>query len=225
MSIALSWSSGKDSAWTLHRLREQGADVSVLVTTVNEKYQRVAMHAVRQQLLRVQSEVAGVPLIELPIPYPCTNEQYEAAMRGLVGQLRADGIEHMAFGDLFLEDIRQYRVDRLQGSGIEPLFPLWQLPTDTLAREMIDAGLKAVLTTVDPEQLSPEFCGRYFDHHLLAQLPQAVDPCGENGEFHSFVFDGPMFSRPLEIDIGEVIERDGFYFCDVLPASLESCAQ
>lgn len=220
---ALSWSSGKDSAWTLYALQQQGAAVDLLVTTVNEQFERVAMHAVRQRLLQAQAESAGIPLIEVPIPFPCSNEQYETAMQGLVRQLQGQGIERMAFGDLYLEDIRQYRVDRLRGTGIEPVFPLWQQPTDQLARQMIDGDLKAVLTAVDPKQLAPEFCGRYYDGSLLMDLPRGVDPCGENGEFHSFVFDGPMFGKPIEIEIGEVVERDGFYFCDVLPRSMAEC--
>jgi len=220
---ALSWSSGKDSAWTLYTLKQQGANVVALVTTVNEQFERVAMHAVRRQLLQAQAAVAGIPLIEVSIPYPCSNEQYEAAMRGLVEQLQQQGVERMAFGDLYLEDIRSYREDRLQGTGIEPVFPLWQQPTDQLAQQMIDGGLKAVLTAVDPKQLAPEFCGRYFDASLLKDLPEGIDPCGENGEFHSFVFDGPMFSKPVEVEIGEVIERDGFYFCDVLPRTMAEC--
>lgn len=207
----------------MHVLQQQGANVAALVTTVNEQFERVAMHAVRRQLLQAQAEATGIALIEVPIPYPCSNEQYETAMRGLVEQLQQQGIGQMAFGDLYLEDIRRYREDRLQGTGIEPVFPLWQLPTDQLAQQMIDGGLKAVLTAVDPKQLAPEFCGRYFDASLLEALPNGVDPCGENGEFHSFVFDGPMFSKPVEIEVGEVIKRDGFYFCDVLPRAVAEC--
>lgn len=223
IKTALSWSSGKDSAWALHTLQQQGVDVATLVTTVNEQFERVAMHAVRQQLLRAQAEAVGIPLIEVPIPYPCSNEQYEVAMKGLIEQLQQQGVRRMAFGDLYLEDIRQYRIDRLQDTGIEPVFPLWHLPTDQLAKQMIDGRLKAVLTAVDPKQLASEFCGRYFDTSLLKELPQGVDPCGENGEFHSFVFDGPMFSKPVEVEIGEVVERDGFYFCDVLPRTMAEC--
>ena len=216
--VALSWSSGKDSAWTLHRLRADPAvEVVTLVTTVNAEFARVAMHAVRVELLRAQAAAAGVPLIEVPIPHPCSNAEYEQCMRALIERLRAEHIEHMAFGDLFLADIRTYRERQLQGTGIQPLFPLWQMPTFTLATDMIAAGLKAVLTCVDPRRLAPEFCGRQFDAGLLAALPADVDPCGEHGEFHSFAYAGPMFRQTLAIETGETVERDGFVFTDVRP--------
>ena len=215
--IALSWSSGKDSAWTLHKLNQQGEhEIVVLVTTVNQQFDRVAMHAVRQQLLVKQAEAVGLPLIEVPIPYPCSNEQYERAMSGLVQRLKKMDIVFMAFGDLFLEDIRRYREDRLEGTGIRPLFPLWQIPTDELASSMIADGLEAVITCVNPKQLPAEFSGRGFTRSLLQELPQGVDPCGENGEFHSFVYNGPMFRYAVDIEIGETVERDGFVYTDVL---------
>lgn len=214
--IALSWSSGKDSAWALHTLQQQGEhEVVVLVTTVNETFERVAMHAVRRRLLHAQADALGIPVVEVPIPYPCSNEQYDSAMSSLVAQLQEMEISHMAFGDLYLRDVRQYREQRLQGTGITPLFPLWGQPTGPLARTMIDEGLQAVITCVDPEQLAEEFSGRLFDHRLLQQLPDSADPCGENGEFHSFVFDGPMFRQALDIEIGDRVKRDGFCFTDV----------
>jgi uncharacterized protein (TIGR00290 family) len=214
--VALSWSSGKDSAWTLHRLRQDpGIEVAALVTTVNEAFNRVAMHAVRQELLHAQAEAAGLPLIEVPIPYPCSNANYESRMRALIERLYDERIERMAFGDLYLADIRAYREQQLQGTGIAPLFPLWNEPTAALARSMIAGGLKAVLTCVDPKQLAPEFCGREFNADLLDALPVGVDPCGENGEFHSFACAGPMFRAPIAVEIGETIERDGFVFTDL----------
>jgi len=213
----LAWSSGKDSAWSLHVLREQGeVEVVGLLTTINQAYDRVAMHAVRVELLRAQAEAAGLPLWPVPIPFPCSNEQYEAAMAEALSRARRDGITAMAFGDLFLEDIRRYREERMQGTGIAPLFPLWGRPTGALAREMIEAGLRARLTCVDPRQLAATFAGRDFDDALLADLPPSVDPCGERGEFHTFAYAGPMFSRPVPVTSGEVVERDGFVFADLL---------
>ncbi len=213
----LSWSSGKDSAWALHILRQRAEhDVVALLTTVNEPAERVAMHAVRRSLLRAQAEAAGLPVWEALIPSPCSNEQYEAVMRGVVERAQAEGITHVAFGDLFLEDIRAYRERQLSGTGIEPVFPLWQEPTDQLARTMIAAGLRAHVTCVDPRQLDARFAGRAYDSAFLAELPDGVDPCGENGEFHSFVSAGPMFREALSVRVGEVVERDGFVFADVL---------
>lgn len=222
--VALSWSSGKDSAWTLHRLRQDpGIEVAALVTTVNAEFNRVAMHAVRQELLHAQAEAAGLPLIEVPIPHPCSNADYESRMRALIERLRGERIERMAFGDLYLPDIRAYREQQLQGTGIAPLFPLWNEQTAALARSMIAGGLRAVLTCVDPKQLAPEFCGRRFDADLLDALPAGVDPCGENGEFHSFACAGPMFRAPIAVEIGEIVERDGFVFTDLCrPRSRES---
>lgn len=219
MKILLSWSSGKDSAWALHVLRQRGeVEVVGLLTTVNEVYHRVAMHAVRVDLLRAQAEAVGLPLWEVPIPSPCSNEAYETAMAGAMGRAKAEGITAVAFGDLFLEDVRRYREERLQGTGISPLFPVWGMPTDALAREMVGAGLRAYLTCVDPRQLSRDFAGRAYDAALLADLPASVDPCGERGEFHTFACAGPMFRRPVPVQPGEVVEREGFVFADLLPA-------
>ncbi len=217
--VLLSWSSGKDSAWALHVLRrDPGLEVVGLLTTVNETFERVAMHAVRETLLERQAEAAGLPLWKIPLPNPCPNEIYEEIMGRVVARARDEGVQAMAFGDLFLEDIRAYRVRQLEGSGIEPLFPLWERPTDALAREMVEAGLRATLTCVDPRQLDRSFAGRTFDSALLAELPDGVDPCGENGEFHSFAHAGPMFSAPVAVETGAVLERDGFVFADLLPA-------
>jgi len=214
----LAWSSGKDSAWSLHVLRQQGGvEVAGLLTTVNESFGRVAMHAVRRELLEAQARVAGVPLRVVPIPYPCPNDVYEAAMAGALAEARAAGIEAVAFGDLFLEDIRRYREERMGPTGLRPLFPLWGRPTRALAEEMIDGGLRARLTCVDPRALDASFAGRAFDHDLLAALPPEVDPCGERGEFHTFAWDGPMFREPVAVSVGEVVHRDGFVFADLLP--------
>jgi len=214
----LSWSSGKDSAWALHALRQQArVEVVGLLTTINETHDRVAMHAVRSELLRLQAAAAGLPLHTVNIPSPCSNEQYEAAMSLVVQRAQAAGVTVMAFGDLFLEDIRRYRVEKLAGTGIEPLFPIWGIPTDRLARDMIAGGLRARITCVDPKQLAPSFVAREFDSALLAELPASVDPCGERGEFHSFAYAGPMFDAPIAIQSGEVVTRDGFVFADLLP--------
>jgi len=212
----LSWSSGKDSAWALHVLRQRDEyDVVGLVTTINEVADRVAMHAVRTELLAAQAEAAGLPLWPVPIPSPCSNAQYEHAMSGLIARAQAEGIGAFAFGDLFLADIRAYRERQLADTGIAPLFPLWLQPTNALARDMIEGGLRAVLTCVDPKQLAARFAGRMFDQRLLAELPPAVDPCGENGEFHTFAWGGPMFRRDIAVQVGEVVDRDGFVFADV----------
>jgi len=214
----MAWSSGKDSAWALHVLRQRG-DVEVvgLLTTINAAADRVAMHAVRSELLRAQADAVGLPLWPVPIPSPCSNEEYEAAMAAAVGRAREAGIGAMAFGDLFLEDVRRYREDNLRGSGIEPLFPIWGTPTDTLSVRMLAAGLRARLTCVDPRKLDARFAGREYDGTLLAELPPSVDPCGENGEFHTFAYDGPMFARPVPLHAGEVVTRDGFVFADLTP--------
>jgi uncharacterized protein (TIGR00290 family) len=214
----LSWSSGKDSAWALHALRQM-PDIEVvgLLTTVNEAADRVAMHAVRSELLRAQAAAVGLPLHAVGIPWPCSNTQYETAMAAAIARAKADQVTVMAFGDLFLEDIRSYRIDKLAGTGIEPIFPIWGIPTDRLAREMIAGGLRARLSCVDPKQLEARFVGREFDAALLAELPSSVDPCGERGEFHTFAYDGPMFQSPVEIRNGEVVLRDGFAFADLLP--------
>jgi uncharacterized protein (TIGR00290 family) len=218
--VLLSWSSGKDAAWTLHTLRKAG-DVQVvgLLTTFNAAFDRAAMHAVRRVLVEAQAEAAGLPLISAPIPWPCSNEAYEAAMRQAQDQARAQlSVTHVAFGDLFLEDVRRYREERMEGTGITPLFPLWGQPAAALAREMVEAGLKAHITCVDPRHLDPSFAGRAFDHTLLDDLPAGIDPCGERGEFHSFAWDGAMFRRPVPVEVGEVVEREGFWFADLLPA-------
>jgi uncharacterized protein (TIGR00290 family) len=212
----LSWSSGKDSAWALHVLRsDPELEVVGLLTTINEQFARVAMHAVRVELLRAQAAAVGLPLLEVGLPWPCSNEQYEAVMTSAIAQARASGITVMAFGDLFLDDIREYRVKKLEGTGMRPVFPLWGLPTDRLARTMVDGGLRARLTCVDPRKLPPSFAGRDFDAELLADLPADIDPCGERGEFHSFAYAGPMFRQPLAVQTGEVVERDGFVFADL----------
>jgi uncharacterized protein (TIGR00290 family) len=215
----LSWSSGKDSAWTLHVLRQRAeVDVVALLTTVNQVHDRVAMHAVRTELLRAQAEAAGVPLWTVPIPSPCSNAEYEAAMAAALRRARDAGITVMAFGDLFLEDIRRYREEKLAGAGLQPVFPIWGAATRTLAREMIAGGLRARLTCVDPKQLAPAFAGREFDSTLLDELPASVDPCGERGEFHTFAYDGPMFGRPVALRGGDTVTRDGFVFADLVPA-------
>jgi uncharacterized protein (TIGR00290 family) len=212
----LSWSSGKDGAWALDALRRRG-DVEVvgLLTTIDEAANRVAMHAVRSELLRAQADAAGLPLWPVTIPWPCSNEAYEAAMREVVDRARAESITVMAFGDLFLEDIRRYREDKLAGTGLSPVFPLWGMPTDALARDMIAGGLRARLTCVDPKQLAPSFAGRDFDASLLVDLPASADPCGENGEFHTFAYAGPMFARSIPITTGEIVEDGGFVRADL----------
>lgn len=217
-TVLVSWSTGKDSAWSLHRLRQQAhIEVVGLFCTVNKQFQRTAMHAVRLELLRMQAFQAGLPLEILEIPYPCSNAEYATIMRDFVDKARERGIRHFAFGDLFLEDIREYRVNQLKSTGIEPLFPLWREPTKQLASEMIRGGLKAVVTCIDPKALDKSFAGREFDEDFLRDLPASVDPCGENGEFHSFVFEGPMFKNSIPVEVGDTVERDGFFFADVIP--------
>lgn len=215
--ILVSWSTGKDSAWMLHLLNQQhpGA-VAGLLTTTNEAFDRVAMHAVRRELLDAQARAAGLPLHVVPLPWPCSNEQYESIMRTAIDGFVAGGFTHVAFGDLFLEDVRRYREDRLSGTGLEPLFPLWKTrPTRDLAHDMIDAGLRARLTCVDPRKLDRSFAGREFNTQLLADLPDGIDPCGENGEFHSFAYAGPMFAEEIGLTTGETVDRDGFVFSDL----------
>ena len=217
MKTLLSWSSGKDSAWTLHILRgTPGVEVVGLLTTINEAHGRVAMHAVREELLEAQAEAAGLPLWKVHIPDGCSNERYEQSMRQVVQRALGEGIEAIAFGDLFLEDIRAYREKQMSGTGIKPLFPIWGTPTPQLAREMIAAGLQARLTCVDPRVLEGSFAGRAFDAALLDALPAGVDPCGERGEFHTFAWSGPMFARPVPVQVGMVVERGGFVFADLL---------
>lgn len=214
----LSWSSGKDSAMALHELRAAG-DVEVvgLLTTLNASAQRVAMHAVRRELLEAQAAAVGLPVHVVELPWPCSNEAYEALMAEAVQAAVGQGVESMAFGDLFLEDVRAYRERKLEGTGITPLFPLWQRPTHELAAEIVARGIRAVLTCVDPAQAPGELAGRWYDADLLASLPTAVDPCGERGEFHTFVVDSPEFAAPLSVEVGQVVERDGFVFADVVP--------
>jgi len=218
----LSWSSGKDSAWALHALRRADVPVVGLLTTINQAFDRVAMHAVRRSLLDAQARSIGIPLWPVPLPWPCSNEDYERIMADVCRQAKAEGIECVAFGDLFLPEVRAYRERQLEGTGLTPLFPLWELPTDALAREMLAGGLKARITCVDPKVLPPTFAGREFDQALLADLPAGVDPCGEKGEFHTFAYGGPMFREPIPISSGEVVERDGFVFADLF---LEERAQ
>jgi len=214
----LSWSSGKDSAWTLHTLRsDERYEVAGLVTTINESADRVAMHAVRTELLRTQARAARLPLWELAIPSPCSNEQYESVLRAAIARAEEEAIDCFAFGDLFLEDIRAYREKQLAATKLTPIFPLWGRDTRELAREMISGGLRARITCVDPRALSASFAGREFDQALLNDLPADVDPCGERGEFHTFAYCGPMFAAPLSIASGVVVERDGFVFADLLP--------
>ncbi|HET8559245.1 MAG TPA: hypothetical protein VFL69_01880 [Marmoricola sp.] len=214
----LSWSSGKDSTLALAVLREDpSVEVVGLLTTVNEDADRVAMHAVRRSLLEAQAAALGLPLHVVPIPQACRNETYEQRMSAAVDAARADGVTRMAFGDLFLADVRAYREQMLAPTGIEALFPLWGRDTAGLAREMLDRGVRATLTCVDPRQLDAGFAGRAYDASLLAALPRGVDPCGENGEFHTFVHDGPGFAQPLAVRAGEVVERDGFVFADLVP--------
>ncbi len=214
----LSWSSGKDSAYALAALRES-RDMYVvgLVTTINAQAGRVAMHAVREQLVDLQAEAVGLPVWKVAIPSPCSNDAYDAAMAQVIARARDEGISNMAFGDLFLADIRAYREEQLAGTGITPLFPLWGRDTTVLAREMTSAGVRATLTCVDPRQLDPAFAGQRFDDSLLDRLPRSCDPCGERGEFHTFAWDGPEFVHPVPVTVGEVVERDGFIFADLQP--------
>jgi uncharacterized protein (TIGR00290 family) len=219
--ILISWSSGKDSAWALQLLRRQEKyEIAGLITTLNSAFDRVAMHSTRRALVEMQAAAAGLPLTAIPLPWPCSNAEYERIMREVCERAVRQGVTAIAFGDLFLADIRAYRERQLQDTGLEPLFPLWQMPTPGLAREMIEAGLRARLVCVDPAKLAPEFVGREFDEQLLADLPPGADPCGENGEFHSFVYAGPMFDREIPVVRGERVERDGFWFCDVMPAEV-----
>jgi uncharacterized protein (TIGR00290 family) len=229
--ILLSWSGGKDSAWALHLLRTQGDyEVVALLTTINQQFNRVAMHGFRESLLDLQAEAAGLPIWKVPLPWPCSNEAYEEAMSAACQRAVDEGLHGIAFGDLFLEDIRAYRVEKLASTGLVPIFPCWGLPTDELARTMIANGLRAHLTCVDPRQLDATFAGREFNAQLLADLPSQVDPCGERGEFHTFVSAGPMFtnlvaaplsqpasSRSIAVRVGETVERDGFCYADLLP--------
>ena len=217
MKILVSWSSGKDSAWALHVLRQKnGGEVGGLLTSLNETVGRVSMHGVREEILRAQADAAGLPLFTIPLPWPCTNEVYETRLRDAVERAVAAGFTHVAFGDLFLADVRKYREDRLAGTGLTPLFPLWGLPTPQLARAMIAGGLCARLSTIDPRVMARGLAGAEFDEALLARLPASVDPCGENGEFHTCVTAGPMFSRSIDVVVGAAVEREGFVYRDLL---------
>ncbi|HEX5235477.1 MAG TPA: ATP-binding protein [Silvibacterium sp.] len=212
----ISWSSGKDSAWTLHRMRQVGEyEIAGLLTTMNAGFDRVAMHGTRRTLLEAQAEAVELPLRVVPLPWPCSNEHYEAAMREACAQAVADGVEAIAFGDLFLEDVRRYREEKLAGTGLSPVFPLWGLPTGLLVREMLACGLRARIVCVDPKKLAREFAGRDLDESVLAEMGVDVDPCAERGEFHTVAYAGPMFRYPIAVESGEVVERDGFVFADV----------
>lgn len=213
--VLLSWSSGKDSAWTLHLLRSQpDIELVALMTTLNTEFQRVAMHGTRRSVLEAQAAAAELPLWIAPLPWPCSNEIYEQRMTEICNRAIAERIDAIAFGDLFLTDIRAYREAQLKPTGLEPLFPLWEIPTDALARDMIAGGLRAKLACVDEKQLPASFAGRDFDASLLNELPPETDPCGERGEFHTCVYDGPMFTAPLPLQAGEVVHRDGFVYAD-----------
>ena len=217
MTTLLSWSSGKDSAWALHVLRERGVEVSGLLTTVTADYDRVSMHGVRVELLRAQAEAVGLELWEAQIPAPCPNEIYEQVMARALDDARARGVTSVAFGDLYLEDIRRYREERLAPTGLAPLFPLWGRDTTELAREMVAGGCRAYLVCVDPKQCPRELAGAAYDAELLARLPAEVDPCGENGEFHTFVYDGPPFNHAVAFTKGQRETRDGFACLDLIP--------
>jgi uncharacterized protein (TIGR00290 family) len=213
----IAWSSGKDSAWALHEVRARGEyEIVGALTTVTETFGRVSMHGVREELLAAQLDAAELVPMTVPIPYPCPNEIYEVRMSEALAQARAGGVTHVIFGDLFLEDVRAYREQKLAGTGIAPVFPLWERPTAALAREMVDAGVETYLTSIDLKQLPLAFAGRRLDHVLLAELPAGTDPCGERGEFHTFVAGGPMLKRRIAVRVGDVVERDGFAFADLV---------
>lgn len=212
----LSWSSGKDSAWSLHLLRQQNEyEIVGLLTTFNQAANRVAMHAVRRSLVEAQAKAAGIPLWAVDLPWPCSNAGYEGIMKETCQAAVQAGIGYIAFGDLFLTDIRAYREKQLENSGLQPIFPVWGMLTGELARSMIKSGVRAKLTCVDPKLLAPEFVGREFDEQLLSDLPPEIDPCGENGEFHTCVYAGPMFQHDLSVAVGEIVSRDGFAFADL----------
>lgn len=223
--ILLSWSSGKDSAWSLYVLRQKREyQLAGLLTTFNQEADRVAMHAVRRSLVEAQAAAVGLPLWAVPLPWPCSNKQYESLMAETCAKAVAAGIEGIAFGDLFLEDVRAYRIKQMTGTGLEPLFPVWGIPTTELAREMVASGLKAILTCVDTRKLGAGFAGRQFDKQFLSTLPEGVDPCGERGEFHSFVYAGPMFDWEISVVPGESMLRDHFAFADLIAANVPAAA-
>jgi len=216
--VLLSWSSGKDCAWALHVLRQDpSTEIVGLLTTFNEAVDRVAMHAVRRTLVDAQAAAVGLPLWAIPLPWPCSNEAYEERMAAAIRRAQDEEVTHVAFGDLFLEDVRDYRIRQMDGTGITPIFPLWGSSDDTpaLSRRMLAAGLRAILTCVDPAQLSEHFVGRAYDEALLADLPPGVDPCGERGEFHTFCHGGPMFAGEIDVQVGDIVRRDGFCFADL----------
>jgi len=215
--VLISWSSGKDSAWALHLVRQQGEyEIVGLLTTLNTEFDRVAMHGTRRSVLEAQAKAAQLPLWTVPLPWPCSNETYERQMRDACARAVQEGVDAVAFGDLFLADVRAYREAQLSGTGLEPLFPLWGLPTASLAPQMLAAGIRAKLSCVDSRQLLPSFAGREFDSALLRDLPAEVDPCGERGEFHTCVYAGPMFTAPLPLQAGEIVHRDGFAYADFI---------
>ena len=212
----LSWSSGKDSAWSLYLLRQQNEyEIVGLLTTFNQAANRVAMHAVRRSLVEAQAKAAGIPLWDVDLPWPCSNADYERIMKEKCKDAVQAGIEYIAFGDLFLTDIRAYREKQLENSGLQPIFPIWGTPTRALARSMIKSGVRAKITCVDLKLLAPEFVGREFDEQLLSEFPSDIDPCGENGEFHTFIYAGPMFQHDLSVEVGEIVSREGFVFADL----------
>lgn len=215
----LSWSGGKDSAWALHLLRQDPRyHVAALLTTLNEQFARVAIHGYREELLDRQAAAVDLPIWKVPLPYPCTNAEYESRMQTVCERAMREGFEAVAFGDLFLEDIRAYRIKQLAGTSLEPIFPVWGIPTDQLARQMVAAGLRARITCLDPKQLPASFCGRVFDASFLNDLPSGVDPCGERGEFHSFACAGPMFSQPIAVEHTHIVEREGFVYGELILA-------
>lgn len=217
--VLISWSSGKDSAWLLHTLQQDPSiEIVGLFSTANEEFERVAMHAVRMQLVEMQAEAAGLPLEWVMIPNPCDNETYSSIMKNFMKTVVQRKIDAIAFGDLFLEDVRDYRINNMEGTGVEPIFPIFGSDTHSLCQEMIASGLKAQLTCIDPKKIPEALAGHAFNRELISKLPNGVDPCGEFGEFHSFAFDGPMFNKPIAITVGETVERDGYFFTDLHPA-------
>ncbi len=212
----LSWSSGKDSAMALHRiLRSKDFEIVCLLTTITDRFHRISMHGVREELLDAQAQSVGYPIQKVVIPYPCSNQVYEERMANFLSGWKTKGVRHVIFGDLFLEDIRNYREQKLSQIDMTPVFPLWGEDTAELAREMLKVGFRAVVTCVDPKRLEPKFAGHLFDETFLRNIPPGVDPCGENGEFHTFVYDGPIFNQPISVKVGETVTRDGFTFTDL----------
>lgn len=213
----VSWSSGKDCAFSLWSVRQAGdLEITGLLTTTNEAVGRVAMHGTRNELMRRQAEAAGLPVLEVGLPWPCSNEDYAARMLAACNSMKTQGVSHVVYGDLFLEDIRAYRDAKIAETGLTAVYPLWKRDTHQLARDMIASGLRTVVVCIDPKKLDPSFAGRWFDEAFLNDLPDGIDPCGENGEFHTCVVDGPMFSAAIPVEIGETVERDGFVYADVM---------